>query len=312
MALGKNIKKDKLIPSKPKKEELEIPDEKIKSSTKKKTTSSSAKVTTKNASSKKKAVKKVAPKKVSVKKASVKKTNLPKPKKEQIAEPISAEPQNEKTSTEVEKVVPFEGLPVVEKPVVNVTPQIPAQRYRTAAEVEERRRLKEYQDLQILKLRGTEVQLIVFSLGGERYALEIDNVKEIVPSPRVSQLPHAPEFVKGVANIRGFVMVILDLEQKFRLFGKGGDVSGNKAYTMVIKNDRFRVGLLVNEVPNTLKLDGDQILSSAGIMNNTVLDETYIKGLINQGEEMIILLDMVELMEAEDVGIIAQEVEENN
>lgn len=277
MALGKNVKKDKLIPSKPKKEVKSVKAKSVKA--KKKPAS--------------KPTKKITPK--------------PKKKVETIEKIPNA---------------PIVELPVIEKidqPVVQETtePSILSQTKRvlpanflTKEEMEERKRLKAKYDQDILNLRGQSVQLIVFGLGGERYALEIDKVKEIVPAPSISQLPRAPKYMKGVANIRGSVMVIMDLEEKFELF-KSEDYS-EKAFTLVIKNDRFKVGILVNEVPTTLKVQGDIIESSSGIMSNTVLDETFIKGLIKQEEGMIILLDIIELIESDEVRVIAESVEGGN
>lgn len=277
MALGKNVKKDKLIPSKPKKEVKSVKAKSVKA--KKKPAS--------------KPTKKITPK--------------PKKKVETIEKipnaPIVELPVIEK----IEQLVVQE---TTEPSILSQTKRVLPANFLTKEEMEERKRLKAKYDQDILNLRGQNVQLIVFGLGGERYALEIDKVKEIVPAPSISQLPRAPKYMKGVANIRGSVMVIMDLEEKFELF-KSEDYS-EKAFTLVIKNDRFKVGILVNEVPTTLKVQGDIIESSSGIMSNTVLDETFIKGLIKQEEGMIILLDIIELIESDEVRVIAESVEGGN
>ncbi|MEP2026572.1 MAG: chemotaxis protein CheW [Reichenbachiella sp.] len=270
MALGKNIKKDKLIPSKSKKEE--------------KTVKAKKKPATKP-------VKKTKPKPKKATSKTVKSPVLEKRVKEEVI-----------SSTAIEKVE--------EKSVQSKAKRVLPANFLTKEEMEERNRLKAKYDQDILKLRGRNVQLIVFKLGGERYALEIDKVKEIVPAPEVSKLPRAPKFMKGVANIRGTVMVIMDLEEKFELF-KSEEIS-DKTFALVIKNDRFKAGILVSEVPTTLKVQGDIIESSSGIMSNTVLDETFIKGLIKQEEGMIILLDIIELIESDEIRVIAESVEDGN
>ena len=301
MALGKNIKKDSLIPSKSKKAKEE---------------SSKPK--------KKKSVKKAAKKTTTSK---VTRTTEVTQSLAKTQNPIKAEAVNEELSIVASKrqILVEEKEVVVEKEKLDEEKELkpPKDDFRrkqrefhapklTQLEIDNRKRLKAKYDEDILSLRGKSVQLIVFKLGDDRYALEIDNVKEIVPSRDVSKLPHAPEYVKGVTNIRGFVMVILDLEEKFELFNSAEEINQSKEYTLVIKNDRFRVGILVNEVPTTLKIEGDRIESSSGILSNTVLDETFIKGLIKQEDDMIILLDIVELIESKDVSEIAQAVEDNN
>ena len=79
-----------------------------------------------------------------------------------------------------------------------------------------------------------------------------------------------------------------------------------------IKNEKFKAGILVSEVPTTLKVEGDIIESSSGIMSNTALDETFIKGLIKKDDGMIILLDIIELIEGDEIRVIAESVEEAN
>lgn len=271
MALGKNVKKDKLIPSKPKKE-------------------------TKAVKAKNKPAAKPAKKSAS------------KPKKKVVQKVVKAPVVEQGVVEKVE--APVVEQEIVESPKLTTAKRVLPANFLTKEEMEERKRLKAKYDQDILNLRGQSVQLIVFKLGGERYALEIDKVKEIVPAPTISKLPRAPKFMKGVANIRGSVMVIMDLEDKFELF-KSEEIS-EKTFTLVIKNERFRVGILVSEVPTTLKVQGDIIESSSGIMSNTVLDETFIKGLIKQEEGMIILLDIIELIESDEVRVIAESVEDGN
>lgn len=275
MALGKNVKKDKLIPSKPKKEK---PAAKAKSV--------------------KKPVKKVA-------KASKPRKVASQPKKP--AKEKTVVPTIEATVTPVAEA---EVQAPVEHPLLRLPKRVLPTNYLTKEEMEERERLKEKYDREIKALQGQSVQLIVFKLGGERYALEIDKVKEIVPTPEVSKLPRAPRFMKGVANIRGSVMVVMDLEEKFELFRTEDQT--DKGFTLVIKNEKFKAGILVSEVPTTLKVEGDIIESSSGIMSNTALDETFIKGLIKKDDGMIILLDIIELIEGDEIRVIAESVEEAN
>lgn len=271
MALGKNIKKDKLIPSKPKKEAKSVEKKTVK------------------------------------KKASSKIASPAKPK------PAASQPKKVAKTT-VKKVVknvikqpePV-AIPMEEPQILTKAKRVLPANYLTKEEMENRERLKAKYDQEILQLHGQSVQLIVFRLGGERYALEIDKVKEIVPAPEISKLPRAPEYMKGVANIRGHVMVIMDLEDKFELF-KSEEVK-DKRFALVIKNEKFKAGILVSDVPTTLKVQGETIESSSGIMSNTALDETFIKGLIKQAEGMIILLDIIELIESDEIRVIAESVE---
>ncbi|MEO9967363.1 MAG: chemotaxis protein CheW [Reichenbachiella sp.] len=280
MALGKNVKKDKLIPSKPGKEQ---PTAKSKAG---------KKATPKPAKPKAKSKTPIQTKKVTKKAA--------KPVEVASAPPVQLEPIHAQETKPQDQVAKEGQVPY---PIAKRV--LPAN-YLTPEEMENRQQLKAKYDQEIQQLKGQSVQLIVFVLGGERYALEIDKVKEIVPKPETSKLPRAPEYIKGVANIRGSVMVIMDLENKFELF-KPEEIN-EKNFALIIKSDRFKAGILVAEVPTTLKIQGDVIESSSQIMSNTVLDETFIKGLIKQEDGMIILLDIIELIESDEIRVIAESV----
>ena len=180
--------------------------------------------------------------------------------------------------------------------------------YITEKEYGERQRLREKFDEEIRSFKGKDVQLISFPLGKERYAVDIEAIKEVVPTPQISRIPHSPAFIKGVSNIRGAVMVILDLAAKFELIGNS-DSETQLPFTMVINGISFNAGILVKEVPITLKVKGDDIVSSSGLLNNTALDETYIKGLVNTDDGMVIYIDVKELLEEEDVKVLSQSLD---
>lgn len=146
---------------------------------------------------------------------------------------------------------------------------------------------------------GTREQLIVFKLGQEEYALPIDQIKEIVLTPRISAMPQTPDYVKGIANIRGNVISILDFEEKFGLHGASKKIADNDGtnYTLVIESEEYQVGVLVREVPNTLSVLSSKIDSSANIMQHSTLDESVIKGIVKEKDRMIILIDVLLMMQ---------------
>ena len=153
---------------------------------------------------------------------------------------------------------------------------------------------------------GTLVQLIVFKLGNEEYALHIDQIKEVVLTPGIAKIPQTPEYIMGVANIRGNVIAIVDLEKKFNLLNEGGVKDKNHGnYTLVVESNSFKIGILVKEVPNTLTISESNIDKSSTVLQYTNLDEECIKGIVKSGESMIILIDMIKMMESEDLNKMA-------
>lgn len=146
---------------------------------------------------------------------------------------------------------------------------------------------------------GELIQLIIFKLGNEEYALNIDQIKEVVLTPSVAKIPKTPDYIMGVANIRGNVIAILDLERKFEL--KEQDKVEKYNYTLVLENDLFKIGILVREVPNTLTIPESKIDKSSTVLQYSNLDQECITGIVTSNERMIILVDMIKLMESEEI-----------
>ncbi len=144
-------------------------------------------------------------------------------------------------------------------------------------------------------------QLIVFKLGGEEYALPIDQVKEVVITPKMAKVPHTADYILGAANIRGSVIAIIDLENKFGLKGLRS-INDDGNYTLVIENEKFKVGLLVKEVPNTLSVSIDDVDDSKDILQFSTLNEECVNGIAKVGDRMIILVDIIAMLEMDDLG----------
>ncbi|GHN02703.1 hypothetical protein WSM22_41920 [Cytophagales bacterium WSM2-2] len=141
------------------------------------------------------------------------------------------------------------------------------------------------------------LQIVVFRLGNEEYGLQIDQIKEVVITPNITKMPQTPSFVKGVANIRGNVIAIFDLEDRFNL--AQSKQTGESKYTLVVESEDVKLGLLVNEVPNTVSVNASDLDESVGIINDANAETNYIKGIIKTGERLIILIDIFKVIDFE-------------
>jgi len=150
------------------------------------------------------------------------------------------------------------------------------------------------------------IQLIIFRLGNEEYALQIDQIKEVVVTPRIAKMPQTPDYIKGIANIRGSIIAIIDLEKTFGLDQGITDNSKAANYTLVVESDIYKVGILVKEVPNTLSIAESDIDRSSNFVQSNSVDEEAIKGVVKSGERLIILIDMVKLMESTNIHATVQ------
>ena len=101
---------------------------------------------------------------------------------------------------------------------------------------------------------AAERQLVVFSLAGEAYGVDIEAVREIIRMEEITQVPNAPEFVEGVINLRGMVCPVLDLRKRL-----GVDVSEttNESRIVVVEIDGEQVGLIVDEVTQVLRIGSE-------------------------------------------------------
>src|SRR6267154_509196 len=125
-------------------------------------------------------------------------------------------------------------------------------------------------------------EFLTFKLGGQEYGIDILKVQEIRGYDAVTRIANAPAFIKGVVNLRGVIVPIVDLRVK------------------------FAVGEVVDSVSDVLELDEKQIKPAPEF--NSLLDTGYITGLGTvesaEGERLLILVDIERLMSSPDMGLL--------
>lgn len=146
------------------------------------------------------------------------------------------------------------------------------------------------------------VQLVVFKLGNEEYALPIAQVKEVVQTPKMARVPHTPDFILGVTNIRGAITAVIDLGIKFGMTSIGEN--GN--YILVVEDDKLEAGVLVNEVPTTINIAVDDIDDSNEVLQYSGENQKYIVGIAKVNNRMILLIDIVSMLTQEDISEVSE------
>jgi purine-binding chemotaxis protein CheW len=149
-----------------------------------------------------------------------------------------------------------------------------------------------------LKSKSGVFQIIVFKQGDEEYALQIDQIKEVVITPTITRMPQTPAFIKGVANIRGNIIAIMDLEEMFNLRRTNTTEEG-KNFTLVVESEDIKMGLLVREVPNTLSVNVADFDETVNVIQDASVDSNYIKGIIKSNGKLIILIDVFKVIDHE-------------
>lgn len=134
---------------------------------------------------------------------------------------------------------------------------------------------------------GTESQLVVFKLGNEEYGVSILQVQEIKRMTEITRVPHTPDYIKGVINLRGSVLPVLDLKKRLNL--PAGDLSEDTRIIIVKMNDLV-VGLVVDGVSEVTAITSDQIDSSQSVSSS--VGSGFISGVGKLDNRLLILLDI--------------------
>ncbi|MFZ4698501.1 MAG: chemotaxis protein CheW [Candidatus Methylumidiphilus sp.] len=141
-------------------------------------------------------------------------------------------------------------------------------------------------------------EYLTFMLGNEEYGIDILKVQEIRGYDNVTRVPSAPVFIKGLINLRGLIVPIVDMRIKFKL----GIPSYDHLTTVIILdiNGRF-VGIVVSGVSDVINITPRQIQSLPN--NGSTLKSEYLLGLCSIGERMVILIDVDRLMLSEEIAL---------
>ncbi|WP_350282302.1 chemotaxis protein CheW [Nitrosomonas sp.] len=144
-------------------------------------------------------------------------------------------------------------------------------------------------------------EFLIFRLGKEEYGIEILKVQEIRGYDAITRIANAPEFIKGVINLRGVIVPIVDMRIKFNL----GDAHYDQFTVVIILNLSGRViGIVVDGVSDVINLSTEQLRPAPEF--GGVIDTEYIIGLGTMEERMLILVDIEKLMSSSEMGLLEQ------
>ena len=146
-------------------------------------------------------------------------------------------------------------------------------------------------------------QYLTFKLDEEAFALEIAKVREVLDFTDITKVPQTPIFMRGVINLRGSVVPVVDMRVKFSMGGAEATVNTCIIITEVtVDGEASVLGALVDSVEEVLELDPDQIEPPPRI--GTKLDTEFIRGMGKHNEEFIIILDVDRVFSADEISLI--------
>ena len=145
-------------------------------------------------------------------------------------------------------------------------------------------------------------QYLTFQLAGECYGVDILKVQEIKGWEPVREVPNTPGYIKGVLNLRGILVPIVDLRERFEL-----EVVAYTAVTVVIvltmenRGEQYAIGIVADTVSDVIDVEVSQIKNPPGL--GSKIDTRYMKGMV-VGEQIAVLLDVDNLLEPEQFAVL--------
>lgn len=153
---------------------------------------------------------------------------------------------------------------------------------------------------------GKEIQLVVFRLAGEEFGLDIAQVREIIRMQGITPMPQAPEFIEGVINLRGQIIGVMDLAKRF---GLKSQTKTEKSRIVVVEIKENTVGLIVDEVPEVLRISEGQIDPTPSVIESQVHSE-FIRGVGKLEDRLLILLAAEKILSQEEAKRVSEAVKE--
>lgn len=152
------------------------------------------------------------------------------------------------------------------------------------------------------KKQTSEKQLVVFTLATEEFGIEINQVKEIIKPREITRLPHTPEFIRGVINLRGEIIPVLDLRKRFNV--AAGEIDRDSRI-IVVEIAGTMAGLLVDSVTEVLRIDSAQIEEAPRSIAG--LKAEFLQGVGKIDERLLILLEVNKILSSqEEIQLQAQ------
>jgi purine-binding chemotaxis protein CheW len=144
-----------------------------------------------------------------------------------------------------------------------------------------------------------QLEFLAFTLGSEEYGIDIQKVQELRGYDAVTRIANAPDYIKGVVNLRGTIVPILDMRIKLKLGTPGYD----QFTVVIILNVAGRtMGMVVDSVSDVTTLSPEQIKPAPPM--GSALDVNYVTGLGTIDQRMLILVDIDQLMSSPDIGLL--------
>lgn len=138
---------------------------------------------------------------------------------------------------------------------------------------------------------SSEIQLVAFKLGREEYSVSILQVQEIKRITEITRVPHTPDYIKGVINLRGSVLPVIDLKKRLNL---PQQASTEDTRIIIVKVDELSVGMIVDAVSEVMTINQENIDSPDVVVGSVA--SNYLSGVGKLDNRLLILLNLEEII----------------
>lgn len=153
---------------------------------------------------------------------------------------------------------------------------------------------------------GTTLHYLSFSLGDEIFAMDIDTVREIIQFSSITVVPLMPAFVRGVINLRGAVVPVIDLSVRF---GRRRSEVGKKTCVIIfdshIDGERVELGIMVDAVSEVIDVPRDQIEPPPQF--GCTIQRDYIHGMVKVDGEFVVIIEPDRALSVEEMARLAEQ-----
>jgi purine-binding chemotaxis protein CheW len=144
---------------------------------------------------------------------------------------------------------------------------------------------------------GEELKVVVFALGKEEYGVEVDKVKTIERMQPMTRVPKTPAFIKGVINLRGIVVPVIDLRGRF---GLAETEHTDNTRIIIISLGEIEVGLTVDSASDVIDIDTDHIEDPPEVVGG--IKAKYLRGVAKVGDKrLLVLLNLQEVLNKSEI-----------
>lgn len=141
-----------------------------------------------------------------------------------------------------------------------------------------------------------DIQFVIFTLGNEKYAVNIRHVSSITKYTHVTKVPNAPVYLEGVINLRGEIIPIINLKQRF---GVTAGVTDDKTRIIISQVNGKVLGFIVDEAFRVIKLSESEIEPAPAIIKGP--SAVFVQGIGKLDGEILVMLDLEKIMTQEEV-----------